>query len=154
MNTLRTRAYPPPERVVRGGLFRPVPKLKCLRRVFGDEGPQGRGHLCVRVDGTLSDGVGDIGGRVPGPALDRIEDDNPDGVAVVAGDNEANDCLKIGFGLVGLAPGAPGAGAEVLEDEINVAVEAIGRHDRGRGTHTQTPKTALTQSRVRAGRSL
>ena len=46
------------------------------------------------------------------------------------------DSLEISIGFVGLAPGAAGADAEVLDDQIDVAVEAVGRHDRGRGTHT------------------
>jgi hypothetical protein len=35
-----------------------------------------------------------------------------------------------------LTPGATGARAEVFKHQIDVAVEAVGRHDRGRGTHT------------------
>ena len=49
----------------------------------------------------------------------------------------SQDRLKVGLGFVGLAPGAAGAGAKILEDEVDFAVQAIERHDRRRVTHTQ-----------------
>jgi hypothetical protein len=38
--------------------------------------------------------------------------------------------FKIRVLLVGLAPGAAGPGSEVFKDEVDIAVEAVGRDDR------------------------
>lgn len=75
-----------------------------------------------------------------------------DRIGVLAKDHVAKNGLKLGFSLVAPAPGTAGAHAEILEHRIDIADEAVGRHDRGRSMHTRTPPTMLIQPRVPADR--
>ena len=49
--------------------------------------------------------AGDVLGHVSGPALDRVEGDHAESIAVLAGEKIADDGLAIGLGGVGLVIG-------------------------------------------------
>jgi hypothetical protein len=57
--------------------------------------------------------------------------------------------LEIGVRFISLASGAAGTGAKVFKDRVDVAIEAIGRYDRGRGTHTLTHTIGRAETRPR-----
>ncbi len=52
-----------------------------------------------------------------------------------------------------LAPGATGTRAKVFKHQIDVAVEAVGRYDRGRGTHALLRYKAKRTTRAAGGRA-
>ncbi|MCS3896081.1 hypothetical protein M2171_005214 [Bradyrhizobium japonicum USDA 38] len=108
------------ERAARAG-------LAVTQSVAGLTSPDGQ-PLAARVGG--------LGSRIPRTPFDGIEGYNSDRIGVLAGQEILQDGLEVGVSLIRLAPGATGARAEVFKHQIDVAVEAVGRHDRGRGTHT------------------
>ena len=62
-------------------------------------------RIVVRIKGSLQDLKGDVLRHVPGPALRGIEGDDAESVAVLAGQEIADDRFAIGLGGVGLVIG-------------------------------------------------
>ncbi|MDA9521518.1 hypothetical protein XI06_14450, partial [Bradyrhizobium sp. CCBAU 11434] len=77
--------------------------------------------------------------------LDGVAGDDPHEIGILARDQVPQHGLALGVLFVGLAPGAAGPRADVLQHQIDVAVQTMQRHDRERGTHTLTP--ILTEER-------
>jgi hypothetical protein len=62
-------------------------------------------QIFICIEGSLQDLRGDVRGHVPGPALRGIEGDDAESVAVLAGQEIADDGLAIGLGGIGLVIG-------------------------------------------------
>ena len=71
--------------------------------------------------GAIDDLAGDVFGRVPRPALGDVEENHPEGVIVLAGEEVPDDGGPIGLSEVGLKV-CPAMPAEVLDYDVDVGV--------------------------------
>jgi hypothetical protein len=114
--------------------------LNCRNVLSGvaiDKFLQIRGNVGQLQIAAMLDFAGDVFGDVLRPALCGVEGDDPDRVAVLASHQVGDDGLEVR----GLSVGFPPNGAEPAEivlHQVDCLIVA-GWHDRGRGTHTQTP---------------
>ena len=112
-------------------------------------------HLEIAAPAQLA---GDILRNILGPALGRIEGDDADRAAVLAGEEILNNCFEVSGLVVGFAPRAADL-PKIIGNEIHRLI-AVSRYDRGRPTgstlrhnrHSSRPEEFGSDSRYDRGR--
>jgi hypothetical protein len=85
----------------------------------------GRIAMIVLKD-TASNLVGDLYGYITAPAFSDIESDDANRIAVLARKQQVDHCLAVSSIFVGLAPGSPEPGTEVIQHDVCVLLRYIG----------------------------
>lgn len=109
-----------------------------------------RDLAALAVDAALKSDSNFFGG-VARPALGRIEGADAERRCILSRYHVTDDGGEVCLALVGLALG--GTGAEVLEHQLYLPIEPIGRNKRGKRPYARTPLTgALDRVRGRIRR--
>ncbi|SFJ69293.1 hypothetical protein SAMN05216525_13230 [Bradyrhizobium sp. Gha] len=90
------------------------------------------------MSSAFGERIGDVLGSIARSAVDGIACDNPERRGVLARDDVPQHSLAIRVMLVGFAPSTAGPRSKILKHQVDVTVQAIGWHNRRRGTHTLT----------------
>jgi hypothetical protein len=91
-------------------------------------------QIVVRIKGSLQDLQYDVFRHVPGPALRGIEGDDAESVAVLAGQEIADDGFTIGLGGIGLVISDAVLAVVILYQVSGDIVRRL-KHAAGHGAH-------------------